>query len=101
VPALVNLGNLRFRSAGNEDALAFYARAFKKAPHDPMVLLGLARANHELQNYGIVKTEYEELRTLNPDLADQFAYLRLQGEESTRAAAASQVVGVVVWEEEK
>ncbi|MGA2973790.1 MAG: hypothetical protein ABSF77_00595 [Spirochaetia bacterium] len=101
VPALVNLGNLRFRDGKIDDALAFYERASKQGPHDPLVLLGLARANHELQNYGIVKTEYEELRTLNPELADQFAYLRLQGEESTRAAEASQVVGVMVWAEEK
>jgi tetratricopeptide (TPR) repeat protein len=101
VPALVNLGNLRFRNAKIDDALAFYERASKQAPHDPMVLLGLARANHELQNYGIVKTEYDELRTLNPELANQFAYLRLQGDESTRAAEASQAAGTMVWEEEK
>ena len=101
VPALVNLGNLRFRDGKTDDALAFYERAFKQEPHDPLVLLGLARANHELQNYGTVNKEYDELRTLSPELADQFAYLRLQGEESTRAAEASQVVGVVVWAEEK
>lgn len=101
MPALVNLGNLRFRDAKTDEALAFYERAYKQAPHEPLVLLGLARTNHELQNYGIVKMEYDELRTLNPELANQFAYLRLQGEESTRAAQASQVAGVVMWEEEK
>jgi tetratricopeptide (TPR) repeat protein len=54
VPALTNLGNLRLRDSKAEDALAFYERAYKQAPHDPLVLLGLARANHELQNFGIV-----------------------------------------------
>jgi tetratricopeptide (TPR) repeat protein len=101
VPALANLGNLRFRDSKTDEALAFYQRAFKQAPHDPLVLLGLARANHELQNYGIVKTEYDELRTLNPVLADQFAYLRFQGEAATRAAESNNVAGVMVWEEEK
>ncbi len=101
VPALVNLGNLRFRDARMDDALGFYDRAYRQAPHEPLVLLGLARANHQLQNYGTVKKQFDELRSLNPDLADQFAYLRLQGEESTRAAEASRSAGVVVWEEEK
>jgi len=101
VPALVNLGNLCFRDARTDDSLAFYERAYKQAPHDPLVLLGLARANHDLQNYGSVKKEYDELRTLNPELANQFAYLRLQGEEATRAAEASQATGILVWEEEK
>jgi tetratricopeptide (TPR) repeat protein len=101
LPALVNLGNLRFQAAQNDDALTFYQRAFKQAPHNPMVLLGLARANHELQNYGMVSKEYDELRNLAPGLADQFAYLRLQGEEATRAAAVSQASDVMLWEEEK
>ena len=48
-----------------------------------------------------MKKEYDELRTLNPELANQFAYLRLQGEEATRAAEASQATGILVWEEEK
>ncbi len=100
-PALVNLGNMRLRDARNDDALAFYSRAEKQAPQDPFVLLGMARANHELQNFGLAAREYDELRTLNPDLANQFAYLRLQGEESTRAAEASQAADVMAWEEEK
>jgi tetratricopeptide (TPR) repeat protein len=101
LPALVNIGNLRFLANKNDDALAFYQRAYKQASHDPMVLLGLARANHELQNYGIVSKEYDELRSLAPGLADQFAYLRLQGEEATRAAAVSQASEVMLWEEDK
>ena len=101
VPALVNLGTLRFRDARPDDAIAYYERAYKQAPHDPLVLLGLARANHEQQNYGAVKKQYEELRSLSPELANQFAYLRLQGEESTRAAESSQAGGIMVWEEEK
>ena len=63
--------------------------------------MGYVRINHDLQNYGSVKKEYDELRTLNPELANQFAYLRLQGEEATRAAEASQATGILVWEEEK
>lgn len=101
VYALVNLGNLRLREKRVEEALGFYQRAAKVAPHDPLVLLGLARSNHELQNYGIVKAEYEELKLRNPELAAQFAYLRLQGEEATRAADSSRAAEILVWGEEK
>lgn len=99
VPAFVNLGNLRFRDHNIDDALALYERAYKLAPHDPYVLLGLARANQELQNYGIVKKQYDELRTLSPELASEFSYLRLEGEEATRAADAGRVGDIVELEE--
>ena len=101
VPALVNLGNLRFLTRDFDAALTFYQRAAKREPHNPLVLLGMARANHEQQNYGLAKKEYEELKTLNPELATRFSYLQLQAEEATRAATVAQVSDVVVWAEEK
>ena len=99
--ALLNLGNLRLRDNRNEEALGFYQRAAKVAPHDPLVLLGLARTNHEMQNYGLVNAEYAELKTRSPELAAQFAYLRLQGEEATRAAEVNHVGSIIMWGEEK
>jgi len=101
VPALVNLGNLRFRDHNIDDALAFYERAQKLAPHDPYVLLGLARVNQELRNYDAVRQQYDELKTLRPELANEFGYLQPQGEEATRAADAGRLVDIVPWEEEK
>jgi tetratricopeptide (TPR) repeat protein len=99
--ALVNLGNLRLHEKRAEDALGFYQRAAKVAPHDPLVLLGLARSNHELQNYGLVNKVYDELKAQSPELAARFAYLRLQGEEATRAADASQAKEIMLWGEEQ
>jgi tetratricopeptide (TPR) repeat protein len=101
VPALVNLGSLRFRDHNIDDALAFYERAQKLAPHDPYVLLGLARVNQELRNYDAVRQQYDELKTLSPELANEFGYLQPQGEEATRAADAGRLVDIVPWEEEK
>jgi tetratricopeptide (TPR) repeat protein len=100
VPALVNLANLRFLKKDMKDALAFYQRAYKRAPADPNVLLGIARTNQELENYGMVKETYDELKKVAPKLAQQFAYLELKGEESTRAAAISGAEETVVWDEE-
>ena len=101
MPALVNLGNLRLRGKRTEEALGFYQRAAAVSQHDPAVLLGLARSNHELQNYEQVKEEYDELQMQSPRLAAQFSYLRLQGEEATGAAEANQVKDIMVWGEEK
>jgi len=101
LPTLMNMGNLRFLKRDMEGALSFYERAARLAPHIPSVLLGLARANHGLQNYGTAAKAYDELKALSPDLAERFSYLRLKGEEATRAAAMAAVNDVVVWEEGK
>ena len=101
VPALLNLGNLYYLKGNYDKAMGYYQRAYKQSPHSPNVLLCMARANHEEQNYGSVKKYYQELQTVDPDMASQFAYLDLQGQESTRAAEANHIMSVVVWEDSK
>jgi len=49
------------------------------------VLLYLARVSHELENYGLVRKSYQKLKNVDADLADNFTYLDLRGEEVTRA----------------
>jgi tetratricopeptide (TPR) repeat protein len=100
VPALVNLGNLYFLVPDFEKAISYYDRAYKKSPKDPKVLLGMARASQELEDYRTVKKTYDELKKAAPDLAQQFAYLELKGEESTRAAEISGAKETMVWAEE-
>ena len=63
------------------------------------MLLSVARVNHELENYGLVKRSYSRLKSVDPDLAEQFAYLDLKGEEAARAADIGAVKGVVIWDE--
>jgi hypothetical protein len=63
------------------------------------VLLAVAKANHDLENYFQARKVYAELKEKDPDLAMKFAYLDLKGEEATRSAEISGVQGVVVWEE--
>ena len=100
VPALVNMGNIRFLNKDMGGALQYYQRASIKEPDNPKVLLSIARASHELENYGTVREYYEKLKLLDPELAEQFAYLGLRGEEASRAAEISEVTEVVVWDEE-
>jgi tetratricopeptide (TPR) repeat protein len=100
VPALINMGNIRFLSKDIRGALKYYQRASIKEPDNPKVLLSIARAGHELENYGTVRESYEKLTLLDPELAERFAYLELRGEEAARAAEISEVMEVVVWDEE-
>jgi tetratricopeptide (TPR) repeat protein len=101
VPALLNLGNLAFLKADYKKAQGFYQRAYKQSPHSANVLLSMARVNHAQQNYGSVKEYFQELQTVDPDMASEFAYLDLQGTEATRASEANNVLNTVVWEEAK
>ncbi len=99
LPALINYGNIFFMQAAYDKALEFYNRAAKKSPKNATVLLCVARANHALENYSIAKRAYADLQAVNPDLARQFAYLDLRGDEATRAADINGVKGIVVWSE--
>jgi tetratricopeptide (TPR) repeat protein len=99
LPSLINAGNIFFMQANYDKALDYYNRAAKKAPKNATVLLCVARANHALENYSIAKQAYADLQKVNPDLAQQFSYLDLRGEEATRAADAAGQRGMVVWSE--
>jgi tetratricopeptide (TPR) repeat protein len=99
VPAFVNAGNIAFLKGEPAKALEYYEKAQKKAPDKTTVLLGIARANHELENYGRVKEAYARLKAVDAQLAAQFTYLDLQGTEATRAADVGGVKQTVVWDE--
>jgi tetratricopeptide (TPR) repeat protein len=100
VPALLNIGNIQALKGDPDAALAYYERALGKEPNNAKVVLAIARLNHEQQNYGQVSKLYKKLKELSPELATQYAYLDLRGEEATRAADASQLTGKVLWDGE-
>ncbi len=98
--ALVNMGNIRYLEGKFRDALSYYDQAQKVTPDTPTILLALARANHELENYGVAKEAYDKLKAADSALAERFTYLDLKGAESTRASDISGVKDQVVWGEE-
>lgn len=100
VPALINMGHISFLNKDIKEALVYYQRASRKDPDNPRVLLSVARCSHEMENYGLVREYYDKLKLIDPDLAQQFAYLALRGEEASRSAEISQIMEVVVWDEE-
>ncbi len=99
VPALLNAGNILYLSDQKEKALDYFNRAYARDPENPRVLLAVAKASHDLEDYFRVRKVFAALKERDPDLAMQFAYLDLKGEEATRAANVAGVGGVVVWEE--
>ncbi len=99
-PALMNLGNIAYLRDDLNKAQAYYERAVRKSPEDPKALICLARVYHAGENYGLVKDLYAKVRELDPALAEQFAYLELREQQSTRAGDVSAAGGPMVWAEE-
>lgn len=100
VPTLINMGNISFLGEDIKGALRYYERAAAIEPDNPKVLLSIARAGHELENYETVKDSYDKLKLIDPALAEQFAYLDLRGDKAARAAEVSEIMEVVVWDED-
>jgi tetratricopeptide (TPR) repeat protein len=101
VPALLNTGNIYYLRGDYREALSWYERVLETKSTNRKALLGSARCNHELENYGTVRDAYQKLKGLDPDLAQRFAYLDLKGEEGNRAADALGLKELVIWEEEE
>ena len=99
VPALINMGNLHYIRNSLELALSYYQRAAVQNPKDPNVVLGIARINHSMEDYNAARKTYNELKQLNPSLAEQFAYLGDATSSQARAAEADSLREVVIWEE--
>ncbi len=101
LPAILNLGHLYFAKSDWKDALSLYQRASETDPNNDHVLLALARASQELQDYAAAKQDYEKLKAINPTLAQQFAYLGESQESGTRAADVQRQRMAVIWEIEQ
>jgi tetratricopeptide (TPR) repeat protein len=80
-------------------ALLFYERASKKEPNNPRILLGLTRVNYKLGNYDAAKKTYSRLKSIDPDLAQDFSYLESAAQSGSRASLMSGVNERVLWEE--
>ncbi len=100
VPAMLNVGNLYFLEGDALSALKYYEQAEALRPDHPTILLAVAKAHHELENYGSAKRAYDGLKIADPSLADRFAYLDFRGEEMARAADVEVMKDTVLWEED-
>lgn len=103
VPAMVNLANLHFVAGDYGRARRTYEQALDIEDANSAALLGLARAEHELENFGSARAAHEKLTAISPDLASQFAYLGSQGgtAETGRASEFARQRTGVLWEDEE
>ena len=98
VPALINLANVYYIQGFIDDALEYYNRALKISPENGAVLLGVAKANYEKGNHGLVKNLYNKLAQIRPSLAERYSYLVVKEDDTARA---SETVREDVWWEEE
>jgi len=99
IAPLLNLGQISLVEHDLETSLDYFERAQKLDGKNGLVLLGLARVNHEMENYGAVRTALAELKKVDQGLATEFAYLELKGDEAQRAADISGAKEVAKWAE--
>lgn len=102
VPAMINLGNVLFLQEKLEESLRYFAMARSERPESTQAMLGIAKAQYELENFTAVKETYSQIQRKDPDLAGRFAYLAggSGGEQTARASAAMRKE-TVVWAEEE
>ncbi len=98
-PALTNMGNIYFIMSEYNKALGYFEEAAGADSRSAAALLGSARCHYELEDYDTVSRKYGELKTLNPDMAERFAYLDLGGDQADRANDALGMANIVAWEE--
>ena len=99
VPAMTNLGNIFFQQSNYMAAMRWYDKALDKDPENKTALLGSARANYEIENFGSVKMLYAKLEEIDSRLADKYAYLVSESGNTGRASSAV-FRESAVWEEE-
>lgn len=98
LPALVNVGNLYYLHEKPQGVLDLYRRVESISEDNLIVILGIACTSHKLKDYSTSEKMYLKLQSLDPELAERFAYLGMQGESETRAASVK--LSEVLWQEE-
>lgn len=100
VPALINTGNIHFLQDEMKKARACFERAYEKDPIHPVILLNLSRVNFALDNYGNAKESFKKLKSIDQELAEQYNYIELNGQDALIQAAKTEKNKKVIWIEE-
>jgi len=98
LPSILNLGHLYFIQGNWKDALALYQQASELDPGNAHTVLALARVNQEMQNYDDATLNYKKLKSMDPTLAGQFAFLGEGEEAGSRAAYVATEQKAILWE---
>ena len=99
-PAMINMGNILFLEKAYNEALDYYESALDINSRSAAAMVGIAKANYELENHGSVKRTYSEIQRIDPDLAERFSYL-VSGSDDTARASSAMIREAVVWDDEE
>jgi tetratricopeptide (TPR) repeat protein len=102
LPALVNLANVAFLLKDFNAAADNFQKVLDIQPANKAALIGLARARYELDAYAEADELYAQVRTIDPALADHYAYLSSKvdvGVALRASAAAADRGGGMTWDE--
>ena len=99
LPSLVNLGNINFLNEDYAEALDYYNQVNRIKPDSPKVLLGIARACYQIEEYDKVADAYGQLKDLDPLLAEEYSYLEMQDAGTTRASDSERFTSMMPWED--
>jgi tetratricopeptide (TPR) repeat protein len=103
LPAMINLGNLKLLAGDFPRALVQYRKVLGIEQANPTALLGVSRAEFELNNLESSETAYLQLAAVSPELAAKFSYLNPGNRSGTtdRASDDSRVRKFMMWDEGK
>ncbi len=96
--AKVNIGNIYFLKSDFTNALKYFNRAYEMSDSNSSILVGLAKVNYELENYGTVRQYYSKLESIDPELASKCDYLTSRDDGTDRAGYQSNKE-VMEWDE--
>jgi tetratricopeptide (TPR) repeat protein len=97
-PAMVNIGNIYLAQKQYRQASEQFRKVLKIAPTDPFSLAGAAMAFDALGNRAEAGDAYAKLKTADPGLAEQLAYLDMtKADGGTRAAEADSKEAKIAW----
>jgi hypothetical protein len=100
IPSLINLGSIYFLERDYQSAVQYYEMALAIQPENKTALIGLARAKYELDFYEESDGLISRVRSIDPALADQYAYLSSRIEGSTAREASASDKGQTIWSSE-
>jgi tetratricopeptide (TPR) repeat protein len=93
-PALQNLGNLYYLKSDYRNAAAQYEKAKALNPDSALIVISLARARYEMEEWAKAKQLFADAKVLDPSFAESFAYLGGGTTESARAVDVKKRQGV-------
>jgi tetratricopeptide (TPR) repeat protein len=93
----LNLGMITYLEKKLDESNDYYESALQIDSRSSLALLGIARVNHDMENYGAVSKALAELKKVDMALATEFAYLELKGQDALKAADISGAKEVAKW----